>query len=315
MTFQPRMNNRISGFDVVGVWKRRIFPGIVVDLWDVQCAHLAGGLYVAEDPRLFIILETSGDGTRDIAMTPSGGPHIPSGASPLFPTAPVRLNSVPRLSSDAAPSRRLSYIPAGMELRTELQGVRSIRHLDLHFDIPTLARRLGAEIDPDMLLQPRLMFSDPHLLALADLLAADCAQIEPLHDLYADGLALGLFVALMDVRPAEKRARGALAPWQLRRATAFIETHCRRGIRLEELARLTGLSPSHFSQAFKASTGMPPHHWHMKARIEDAKSLLLARATSLSDVAAMTGFADQAHFTRTFRKISGTTPGRWLRSR
>ena len=60
---------------------------------------------------------------------------------------------------------------------------------------------------------------------------------------------------------------------------------------------------------------MPPHQWQMQARIEHAKSLLSARKASLSEVAAMTGFADQAHFTRAFRKMSGTTPGRWLRSR
>ncbi|TCM54431.1 AraC family transcriptional regulator [Rhizobium sp. PP-F2F-G48] len=299
MTFQPRMNNRISGFDQIGTWNRRVFNGAVADLWDVQCARLAGGSYVADAPRLFAVLETTGDPTRSLAMASIGAGTARRGES----------------DRPGSPCRRLSYIPAGMELQAELEGIRAIRHLDLHFDISALGQRMGSQLDPFMIEQPRLMFADPRLLALADLLAAECADPDPLHDLYGDGLALGLFIALMRVPPSGRRLRGALAPWQLRRATDFIETHCLRGIRLEELADLTGLSQSHFSQAFKASTGMPPHQWQMKARIERAKTLLVARTASLSEVAAITGFADQAHFTRAFRKMSGTTPGRWLRGR
>lgn len=299
MTFQPRMNNRISGFDLIGTWNRRAYNGVVADVWDVQCARLAGGLYVADAPRLFVVLETLGDPARHLSMA-----SISAGAS-----------SKSERGVPGSPCRRLSYIPAGMELRAELQGISAIRHLDLHFDISALGQRLGSELDPLVLEQPRLMFDDPRLIAVADLLAAECADPDPLHDLYGDGLALGLFIALMRVPPSSRRLRGALAPWQLRRVTEFIEAHCLRGIRLEELAGLTGLSQSHFSQAFKASTGMPPHQWQMQARIEHAKSLLSARKASLSEVAAMTGFADQAHFTRAFRKMSGTTPGRWLRSR
>lgn len=299
MTFQPRMNNRISGFDLIGTWNRRAYNGVVADLWDVQCARLAGGFYVADAPRLFVVLETLGDPARHLSMA-----SISAGAS-----------SKSEREVPVSPCRRLSYIPAGMELRAELQGISAIRHLDLHFDISALGQRVGGELDPHLLEQPRLMFDDPRLIAVADLLAAECADPEPLHDLYGDSLALGLFIALMRVSPSSRRLRGALAPWQLRRVTEFIEAHCLRGIRLEELAGLAGLSQSHFSQAFKASTGMPPHQWQMQARIEHAKSLLSARKASLSEVAAMTGFADQAHFTRAFRKMSGTTPGRWLRSR
>lgn len=298
MTFHPIMTNRISGFEQIGAWDRRVFNGAVVDLWDVQCAQLAGGFYVADAPRLFAVLETTGGPTRSLAMASIGAGTARGGES----------------DRPGFPCRRLSYIPAGIELRAELVGIQGIRHVDLHFDISALGQRMGGQLDPFMIEQPRLMFTDPRIMALADLLAAECANPDPLHNLFGDGLTLAIFIALMRVSPTRQRLRGALAPWQLRRATEFIETHCLRGIRLEELADLTGLSQSHFSQAFKASTGMPPHQWQMQARIERAKSLLMARTASLSEVAAITGFADQAHFTRAFRKMSGTTPGRWLRS-
>jgi AraC-like DNA-binding protein len=88
-----------------------------------------------------------------------------------------------------------------------------------------------------------------------------------------------------------------------------------RNIRLEELAVLAGLSQSHFSHAFKASTGMAPHQWQMNARLDRAKKLLVQGEQPLMVIAAETGFSDQAHFTRVFRKNIGTTPANWKKSR
>jgi len=56
---------------------------------------------------------------------------------------------------------------------------------------------------------------------------------------------------------------------------------------------------------------MPPQQWQMKARVERAKNLLKKGDTPLASVAVGLGFADQAHLTRVFRKIVGTTPGAW----
>jgi transcriptional regulator GlxA family with amidase domain len=94
----------------------------------------------------------------------------------------------------------------------------------------------------------------------------------------------------------------------------FIEQNCLRNIRLEELASLTGLSQSHFSHAFKASTGVAPHQWQTNARLDRAKQLLLQGKASLPAIASETGFSDQAHFTRVFRKNMGTTPAHWKKA-
>ncbi len=105
-----------------------------------------------------------------------------------------------------------------------------------------------------------------------------------------------------------------LAPWQLKRATEFIEANCLRNIRLQEVAALTGLSQSHFSHSFKAATGMAPHEWQMNARLSRAKALLSSSDQPLTEIAAETGFADQAHFSRVFRKHVGIAPSRWKKS-
>lgn len=136
----------------------------------------------------------------------------------------------------------------------------------------------------------------------------------PLHDLYGDGLSLALLIDVMKLAKVQGRKRSKLAGWQLRRATDFIEENCLRNIRLEELAGLVGLSQSHFSHAFKASTGMAPHQWQVNARLRRAKNLIRRGNLSLIDIAVETGFADQAHFTRVFRKNFGTTPANWRKS-
>ena len=105
-----------------------------------------------------------------------------------------------------------------------------------------------------------------------------------------------------------------LAPWQLRRVTDFMRDNLPDTLQLAQLAAISGLSPSHFGRAFKGSTGLPPHRWHLNLRIERARAMLTDAGASLADVACATGFADQSHFTRVFSKIVGTSPGAWRRA-
>ncbi|MEH7845772.1 helix-turn-helix domain-containing protein [Rhizobium laguerreae] len=291
MTFQPRMQNKIQGFSVIGGVHRRLWNGIVADVWDVECASYAGGYYVSRDPRLFIMLDKRGPGNSRVKLSPKAQGAIQD-----------------------TEKRPISYVPAGMEVWADLTDVHSVRHLDLHFDADTISRRLMEDIDPRRLESPQLLFSDERVLSLAQLVAAECLNPEPLHDLYGDGLALAMIIDVLKIAKAMPRKRSRLASWQLRRATEFIEENCLRNIRLEELAGLTGLSQSHFSHAFKASTGIAPHQWQTNARLDRAKRLLVESENALTAIAAETGFADQAHFTRVFRKHVGITPASWKKT-
>lgn len=290
MTFQPRMDNKIEGFSVVGGVHRRSWNGIVADVWDVNCAPYAGGYYVSNDPRLFILLDTRGAGQCRLRLSPNNAGLHQGG------------------------ERRITYIPGEMEMWADLVDLDFVRHLDIHFSADALGRRLMEDLDPAKLDNPRLLFSDPRVLALADLIAEECRNPEPLHDLYGDGLAVALLIEVLELRRTAPRQRSKLATWQLRRAVDYIEEHCLRSIRLEELAALTNLSQSQFSHGFKASTGLPPHQWQTRARLERAKQMMIG-STPLTEVAVATGFSDQAHFTRVFRKTVGTTPANWRKSR
>jgi len=107
--------------------------------------------------------------------------------------------------------------------------------------------------------------------------------------------------------------RGGLAPWQSRRAQEMMRSHLDEAVPLAELARALSLSPSHFSRAFKQTTGQPPHRWLMEQRIDKAKQLLIGTTLSLGEIALVCGFADQSHFTRMFSRVTHSSPGAWRR--
>jgi AraC family transcriptional regulator len=106
--------------------------------------------------------------------------------------------------------------------------------------------------------------------------------------------------------------RGLPQP-KLRRAIAAIQDHLEQGISLTELAEATGVSASHFEVLFKRSTGVSPYQYLLRCRVERAKLLLRTENLSLVDVAARTGFCDQGHMSRHFKKIVGITPGGYRR--
>jgi AraC family transcriptional regulator len=110
-------------------------------------------------------------------------------------------------------------------------------------------------------------------------------------------------------------ARGGLAPWQKRKVRNHIEDGLEGFLPVEDLAKLVSLSPSHFCRVFKESFGESPHGYITRLRVERARTLMLTTSESLSQIALACGLADQAHLCRCFRRVTGTTPGFWRRSR
>ena len=109
--------------------------------------------------------------------------------------------------------------------------------------------------------------------------------------------------------------RGGLAPWQVRTVRSHIDTNLDSVITTADLATLVGLSKYHFSRAFRESFADSPHAYMMRRRIERAQGLMLKTSEPLATIAISCGLADQAHFTRLFRRFVGSTPGAWRRAR
>jgi AraC family transcriptional regulator len=118
------------------------------------------------------------------------------------------------------------------------------------------------------------------------------------------------------VQLSPRLMKGGLAPWQVQRIKAHVEARLGDGpLQNQQLAALVGLNPFHFCRAFRRSFGESPHAFVMRLRVERARALLLEGHASLSEIASDCGFADQAHFNRSFRKRAGEAPGAWRRAR
>lgn len=114
-------------------------------------------------------------------------------------------------------------------------------------------------------------------------------------------------------RIAESTRGGGLAPWQTKRACERLESDLGGKLQLAQIAAEVGLSVSHFSRAFRISTGLPPHQWLLRQRVRAAKQLMTVRDLPLSEIALSAGFANQSHFTRVFSDVVGVSPGAWRR--
>jgi AraC family transcriptional regulator len=109
--------------------------------------------------------------------------------------------------------------------------------------------------------------------------------------------------------------RGGLPAWQARRISAHVEENISARIHIKHLARLVGLSASHFCRAFKCSFGTSPRDYVLRRRIEVAQALMLTTPAPLSAIAVSCGMCDQQHFTRSFGRIVGESPSTWRRAR
>ncbi|NUM81920.1 helix-turn-helix domain-containing protein [bacterium] len=97
----------------------------------------------------------------------------------------------------------------------------------------------------------------------------------------------------------------------IRKVKDYIADNYTETISLDELSTLSGLSPFYLLRVFRKETGLPPYEFLINVRIERAKRLLIRRIP-IAVVAHSTGFADQSHFTRFFKRLTGVTPGQYL---
>jgi transcriptional regulator GlxA family with amidase domain len=187
----------------------------------------------------------------------------------------------------------------------------------LVLDVGRVSEVMDGEFEVAGLAEPRLTFFDEDLQVLARLLTLSQDDM-PSFLLFGDSVVAAIVARISHLcatnRPKTSRRLG-LSKRQLTLVTEFMHDNLSRYIRLSELASLSGLSASQFGRAFKVSTGMTPHKWHLAARIEYTKRMLADREKNLVDIALDAGFSEQSHFTRAFTSANGISPNAWRRSR
>jgi len=225
----------------------------------------------------------------------------------------LRLKRTVACSVDYRP-KQMNFVPAGMDIWGFSADIRYARDIRLSFDAEALAAYCHVG-NTEIASVPDLRFSDERLSTLLRLIGEAVADEEAGDPLYGEGLITAFAARFFARGKAVARGPSRLSPVQLRRAIGYLEARMPLRVDLATLASQAGLSPYHYSRAFKASTGLAPYQWQLRWRIQRAQRLLLTTSASLDSIAEATGFADAVHLGRTFRKLVGATPAAWRRDR
>lgn len=213
------------------------------------------------------------------------------------------------------PTGAFSVVPAGAAFHWNTEGPIDFAHI--YFSPAILDHVITDVFDRDpsrITLRESLGAEDPLIgpLALSLLEELGC---EDINRAYLDDLMHLLLCRLLrlnsNVGDTVGRACHSLAPFRLRNAIAFIEEHLAEPIGVVEIANASGVSPYHFSRAFRQTTGRPPYAYLLDRRIAKAKQLLTETGTTLTTIARQCGFTSVSQFSRTIRRETGTTPTRF----
>lgn len=184
--------------------------------------------------------------------------------------------------------------------------------------IEEIAKQAGASWDGRLQSPLEWRTADPVVAQLQPLLMQTLTRPSPEHQLMHDHLMRGLGTHFVNTYGGLKRRRpvlrGGLAQRHERLAKEMLAAELDTTPSIVEVARACGLSPDHFTRAFKVSTNTTPREWLQQLRIDRAKHLLRTSSASLGEVATACGFADQSHLSRTFVRHAGIAPGAWRRS-
>jgi AraC family transcriptional regulator len=161
----------------------------------------------------------------------------------------------------------------------------------------------------------RMDLNDPQICRLMETLRADVAAGSPAGTLFDESIAMALSAHIARqysiLTTKFEQYRGGLSRLRLNRVLEYINANLSDNLELSVLAEVAGLNLYHFARAFKQSTGETPHQYVLRRRIEEAKDFLRHPEASVIEAAARTGFVDQSHFSKVFRRIVGVAPSEY----
>ena len=208
-------------------------------------------------------------------------------------------------------TRKLTFVPVGRGYRERLEAAVPTRLTFLYLD-PTVLRN-----DEENNYPARVHFEDSAVWETSAKLKSAIENGQTKKTFYLSALSNVLAIEMSGSEANASREavpiRGGLACWQRRTVLGYIQEHLSEQICVATLARLARLSQHHFCRAFKKSFGIPPHQYHVRSRVEQAKLLLSDRSLSITDVGLSLGFSQTSTFSVVFHKITGSTPSEFRR--
>jgi AraC family transcriptional regulator len=210
----------------------------------------------------------------------------------------------------------VSLLPAGMRRAARvyrpLAGVVSVLQIRPGFFDRNIARiARGGKVE----LIHHLDLRDAQIARLMESLRADIAAGSPGGSLFGESISVALSAHIAQQYSAAgaklETYRGGLSRPLLNRVLEYIDTYLGDNLELQQLAQVAGLNVFHFAKAFKQSTGETPHRYVLYKRMERARKFLRDSHLSVLETSARTGFVDQSHFSKVFRRIVGVSPSNY----
>ncbi|MCZ8517707.1 AraC family transcriptional regulator [Paenibacillus filicis] len=199
-------------------------------------------------------------------------------------------------------------------------GALSFQRLDLS---PALTDKVAAELELPIGSGSAIDFGrhirlqDDRITQMAQWLLEDLRNGGLGGKLYVDSLVRMLSVHLLHRYGTASGHREAvphrLVRKQLDGALQYIHAYLEQDISLDDIAAAAHVSSSHLVRLFKEATGLAPHQYVIRERINKAQELLV-KGSSVHEVAASLGFSDQSHLHRHFKRIVGVTPREYIQS-
>jgi AraC family transcriptional regulator len=180
------------------------------------------------------------------------------------------------------------------------------RHFLVEIDFKGLerVREYGASLN-----EPALL-NDDSTLWLAARMYKEFSERDEFSALALESISIELLIAASRKRskPAESKP-----PLCLEKAKEFLHDNFSTSIGLNELAKSAGVHPTHLARVFRQFENCTAGDYVRRIRIENARNRILSTNESLVEIALETGFADQTHFTRSFKRVTGMTPTEFRR--
>ncbi|WP_208948513.1 helix-turn-helix domain-containing protein [Segnochrobactrum spirostomi] len=205
------------------------------------------------------------------------------------------------------------------DLRSRVEAKLEDPFDTLHFHVPrryfdSLARAGGRPPMGDLRVVSGQGFFDPVISHLGLAMTAALERSGELSQLFLDQTMVALCTHIAGAYGTALEPRAVakgLAAWQVKRAREMIADRLDGNLTIAEIAAACGLTPSYFARQFARVTGMTPHRWLLKMRVDRGRQLLLEGRMTIAEIAVACGFADQSHFTRVFSREIGTSPKAW----
>ncbi|WP_407530653.1 helix-turn-helix domain-containing protein [Methylobacterium oryzisoli] len=224
--------------------------------------------------------------------------------SPLLPTAPSAAISAP-----------------GDHLVGAWEGITRGQHLMISADFVTAA--LERDLNPDTILTRHFASrrepdaKDAIVQNLLNALSINLSSGNPSGSVFMQTVLVAILHHVLHPSKsigAISDQRKGLSARQLSMVLELIDAQLLERPSLIDLAASLNVSTGYFCRAFRISTGLPPHQFIIKRRVELARAMIEEGTLSLSDVARAAGFKDHSQMSATFKKVTGSKPSQFRRN-